>query len=114
MGDAVTSYVLSQLGYQAPALLVYLVAFALALVFMGRALVPSILCLVGVGVLVLTTIAMTVVQAYLLQSRQDDGRGAAEITRLMGIVGFVGGGVRAIGLSLLIAAIFVGRGRSKR
>jgi hypothetical protein len=48
MGEAAMSYLLSQLGYQAPMLLVYLVAFVLALVFMRRASFSCILTLIGV------------------------------------------------------------------
>lgn len=65
MGKVGTSYLLTQLGYQAPALLVYLVAFILALVYKRRASMPCILTLVGVGILVITTLGMAVMQASL-------------------------------------------------
>jgi hypothetical protein len=109
MGEAGTSYLLSQLGYQAPALLVYLVAFILALVYMRRASMPCVLTLVGVGILVVTMLAVAVVQASLLDSRHADGRDPAEFARLMTIVGIAGSCVRAVGLGLLVAAIFAGR-----
>jgi hypothetical protein len=109
MGEAGTSFLLSQLGYQAPALLVYLIAFILALIYMGRASAPSVLTLIGVGVLVVTTIGVAVAQAWLIDSRQAHDRDPAEFGRLMGIVGIAGSCVRAIGLGLLVAAIFVGR-----
>jgi hypothetical protein len=103
MGKAGTSYLLSQLGYQAPALLVYLVAFILALVYMRRASIPCILTLVGVGILVITTLGMAVMQASLIDSRQVYGGDS------MGIIGLAGSYVRAAGLLFLVAAIFVGR-----
>jgi hypothetical protein len=109
MGEAGMSFLMSQLGYQAPALLVYLVAFVLALVFMGRAPTPSVLTMIGVGVLVIATVGVAVAQAWLLDNRQANDRDPAEFARLMGVVGMAGSCVRAIGLGLLVAAIFVGR-----
>jgi hypothetical protein len=109
MGKAGTSYLLSQLGFQAPALFVYLVAFILALVYMRRASIPCILTLVGVGILVITTLGMAVTQAYLIESRQVYGGDSERFARLMGSIGLAGSYVRAAGLLFLVAAIFVGR-----
>jgi hypothetical protein len=109
MGKAGTSYLLSQLGFQAPALFVYLVAFILALVYMRRASIPCILTLVGVGILVITTLGMAVTQAYLIESRQVYGGDSERFARLMGSIGLAGSCVRAAGLLFLVAAIFVGR-----
>jgi len=109
MGKAGTSYLLSQLGYQAPALFVYLVAFILALVYMRRASIPCILTLVGVGILVITTLGMAVMQASLIDSRQVYGGDSERFARLMGSIGLAGSYVRAAGLLFLVAAIFVGR-----
>ena len=109
MGKAGTSYLLSQLGYQAPSLLVYLVAFILALVYMRRASIPCILTLVGVGILVITTLGMAVIQAYLIESRQVYGGDSERFALLMGSIGLAGSYVRAAGLLFLVAAIFVGR-----
>jgi hypothetical protein len=109
MGKSGMSYLLSQLGYQAPALLVYLVAFILALVYMRRASIPCILTLVGVGILVITMLGMAVMQASLIDSRQAYWGDSERVARLMGIIGLAGSYVRAAGLSFLVAAIFVGR-----
>jgi hypothetical protein len=109
MGKSGMSYLLSQLGYQAPALLVYLVAFILALVYMRRSAMPCILTLVGVGILVISTLGVAVMQASLIDSHQVYRRDAAEVSRLMGIIGLAGSCLRAAGLLFLVAAIFVGR-----
>jgi len=109
MGKAGTSYLLSQLGFQAPALFVYLVAFILALVYMRRASIPCILTLVGVGILVITSLGMAVMQAYLIESRQVYGGDSERFALLMGSIGLAGSCVRAAGLLFLVAAIFVGR-----
>jgi hypothetical protein len=109
MGKAGTSYLLSQLSFQAPALFVCLVAFILALVYMRRASIPCILTLVGVGILVITTLGMAVMQASLIDNRQAFWGDSERVARLMGIIGLAGSYVRAAGLSFLVAAIFVGR-----
>ena len=106
MGEVGTVYLLSQFGYHAPALLVYLVAFVLALVYRGRAPLPSVLTLAGEGLLVATTLAVALVQAWLLDSFQAVGR---DVSLPMALVTIVGSCARAVGLGLLVAAIFVGR-----
>ncbi|MEK0425345.1 MAG: hypothetical protein RJB11_1436 [Planctomycetota bacterium] len=109
MGEAAMSYLLSQLGYQAPMLLVYLVAFVLALVFMRRASTSCILTLIGVGILVSSMIVITGVQASLIDGFRAGGRNTADSNRLMWIIGLAGSVARAVGLMFLVAAIFVGR-----
>ena len=100
MNNSVVPFMISQLGYHVPTLLVYMVAFVLSLVFMRRALLPSILTLLGIAVLVITTFAITVIQAYLIQNNN---------LRWLTAVGVGGSCIGAIGQSLLVAAIFVGR-----
>lgn len=90
MGKVGTSYLLTQLGYQAPALLVYLVAFVLALIYMRRASMPSILTLVGVGILVVTTLGIAVMQASLFDSRQAYGGDSERIPSSRGTSGWLG------------------------
>lgn len=110
MGDAATSYLFNQVGYHVPALIVYLVTCVLALVFITRAPVPSMLALSGAVILGLTTIAVAVLQAYLIENRGYDQQTA----ELINLSGKIGAYVRAIGLALLVAAIFVGRRRPDR
>ena len=98
MSEVGTSFLLTQLGYHVPALIVYVLAFILALVYMGRASAPSILTLAGVAVLVVTTIGVAVAQAWLMDSQQTHGRDPAEFGMLMKILGIGGSCARAIGL----------------
>ena len=100
MNNSIVPYLISQLGYHLPAMVVYMVAFVLSLVFMRRALLPSILTLLGLAVLLFTTFASTILQAYLIQNSNY---------RWLSAVGIGGCCFHAIGLSLLVAAIFVGR-----
>ena len=109
MGEVGTSQLLSQLIFQAPQLVVYVIAFILALVYMGRASTPCILTLVAVGILVIATLGVAVIQASLIDGQQAGGRDPAEFARQMSNVALAGSCVRAVGLGLLIAAIFVGR-----
>ena len=109
MGEAGMSYLLSQLGYQAPMLLVYLVAFFLALVFMRRASTSCILTLIGVGILVSSMIVIAGVQASLVDGIQANKGNMADSNRLMWIIGLAGSVARAVGHLFLVAAIFVGR-----
>lgn len=108
MQDAGMSYLAVQLGYQLPALLTYLVGGALAVAFMGRARVPSLLALAGSGVLLVSTIAAAAFQAYLIHLQQVGGHDDAT-RQLMQVVAIAASCVRASGLALLVAAIFVGR-----
>jgi hypothetical protein len=109
MSEAGTSFLLSQLGYQVPVLLVYLVGIILALVYMRRASLPCALTLTGIGILVVAMVGVAVVQASLMDSRQADGRGPRDIAQLMRSVAIAGSCIRALGVGLLVAAIFVGR-----
>ncbi len=102
-------FVVQQLVYQTPVLLVYLVGLILALVFLGRFTVPSVLTLIALGTLLLTAVGMAVLQAYLIGAREDAGWSMEQYARMMSILGFVASFVRAAALALLITAVFVGR-----
>lgn len=109
MSHAGTSFLMSNLGINAPVLLVYLVAFILALVYLNRFWAPALLTLVGAGVLGTVTLGIAVAQAWLIESRQANGGSQAEYAWLMWGLGMTGSVLRAVGLGLLVAAIFVGR-----
>lgn len=97
------SYLLAQLNNHGPVFLVYTVAFVVALVNLGRMWVPALLTIAGVGVLAITTIALIGCQHYLMSSQP------AEWQYWMGLLGLLGSCLRAVGMGLLVAAIFVGR-----
>lgn len=104
-----TGYWMSQISYQAPTLLVCLVAFVLAVMNMSRAKVPCILALIGACLLVATAIGVAVIQGILIEGRANPGNNAIDTTRLMSIVGIVGSCLRAVSLGFWVAAIFAGR-----
>ena len=64
---------------------------------------------VGVGILVITTLGMAVMQASLFDSRQAYGGNSERIAQLSGNIGLAGSYVRAVGLFFLVVAIFVDR-----
>ena len=103
MSTAGTSFLISQLGYRAPYLIVYLVAAVLACVFMSRATLPSVLALIGAGILGGTAIGTAVLQAFLI------GAQSSEMPKLMPMIGVISSCISAVRLGFLVAAIFVGR-----
>ena len=105
MNGAVQSFLLSQVVYQSPILLVAALAIFLAFVFYRRAPLPASLTLAGASILILATIVPMVIQAGLFEARP---------VNLMKVIGVVGSCARAIGLTFLIAAIFVGRNPDER
>ena len=113
MSGTGTFYLLSQIGYSVLPLIVYGVAFVLALVYRRRAPRASTLTLAGVGVLVFSTIAGMASTVYLVHAMAG-GQGPAWSFEILGIISFAGNCVRAVGLLLLVLAIFAGRGPSVR
>jgi len=109
MDESVFPELLGRLAYHVPVLLVYLVALVLALVFMRRAALASTLTLAGVAILAVSSIAVSVIQMLLIHSRHDGGHSVAHLGRMLTVVGVAGSCLHAVGRSLLVAAIFVGR-----
>src|SRR4051794_227235 len=113
MGEAGTAFLWSQLVYLAPVLVVYLVAIILALVYLGRARGPALLTLAGAGVQIVATVAVNLARGVLIESQQAGDLAPGDFARQMGALGIAGSCAHAVGLGLLVAAIFVGR-RSAR
>lgn len=103
------SYVLQQLGYSTPLLIVYLIGILLSAVFVRKYPFPAMLTLAGSAILFVNQIAITLLQGYLINARVESGWTPEQYTQLMMIVAVIGNIVRAIGTALLIGAIFVGR-----
>lgn len=93
-----------------PLLLVYFVAFVLALIYFGRAPLPSLLTLAAVFLLTATMLLTTGLQYWLIQAREASGD-YRDFAMKMAVMNIVTSIVRAIGAGLLVAAVFVGRGR---
>jgi hypothetical protein len=109
MNESGMSFFFTQVGYQAPALIVYLVAFVLALTHLEQARSAAILALLGAIVSVLAMIGVAGAQAYLIGARAGN-LDSSGFRQLMGVIGIGGSLMKAGGLALLVAAIFVERG----
>ena len=104
-----SQYVLQQLGYAAPLLIVYLVGIILAAVFVRKYPFPALLALAGCLILSLNILALTMTQGYFINARIESGWTVAHYSQMTMIVSAVGAVFRALGTALLVAAIFIGR-----
>jgi xanthosine utilization system XapX-like protein len=102
-----------QLLAQAPVLLVYIVGMAFCLLYYGRCPTPAILALVGLALGVVAIIGYTLVFAYLLEIREDLAWSHERFGTVFQSLGVAAGFTRAVGLALIVLAVFVGRGRSQ-
>ena len=97
---------------QSPVLLVCVIGICIALVHLHCHTTPAVLSLVGCGVLILTTLAVTGVQMYLFQQRAGNGEAGIAYAQAMSVLMILGSLVRAIGLGLLVVAVFTGRNQA--
>jgi hypothetical protein len=103
------SYVLQQLGYATPLLIVYLVGIALAGIFVRKYPLPAMLTLAGCVILSVNVVGIAITQGYLIIARVQSGWSGPEYSQMTMIISAIGAIVRALGSALLVAAIFVGR-----
>jgi hypothetical protein len=103
------SFLLQQIAYASPALVVYLAGVVLAIVFIRKYPTPAMITLGGGLVLLITTVVLTLVQFYLFRYRLENAWSAAEYSRVLSRITLAANIIRALGLSLWLAAVFVGR-----
>ena len=99
MNNAAIPFITSQLTYQAPTVIICLIAIALATQHFDRAPKAAWLAILGAGLLAGTAILMTLLQGFLLE--MDDS--------VRALVNMFGVGLRALALGMLVAAIFADR-----
>jgi hypothetical protein len=87
-GPVPFEFIATQLGYQAPFLLAYLIGMLLAVMNLRRARRAAVLALVALVVLFVVTFAATVIQEILFQSAVSGG---ANPQLMLTVVGFAGG-----------------------
>ena len=95
------SFLTRQLPYLAPALVVYLTGVVLALVYLRRHAAPAVLVLIASVLLIVVSLAVPLLQGYLL----EQGMGWMMWVAIGGSV------LRSVGFGLLLAAAFIGRRR---
>jgi hypothetical protein len=72
---------------------------------------PAMCCLLGCGVMLLAALVMAGVQATLMQSRGSDHGSILRYASMMSMVSLLGSVLRAGGLCLVIAGVFMGRNK---
>ncbi|HEX6738331.1 MAG TPA: hypothetical protein VF310_08675, partial [Vicinamibacteria bacterium] len=102
-------FVLSQLAYQAPMLLVCLAGVVLGVTFLPRARTPALLALAGSGLWLVVSLAMVASNAYLMRMRLEGNLSGAYSASWFGVVSVAGSLLHALALGLVVAAAFVGR-----
>lgn len=104
MNDQGASIMLQQIAWQLPSLLVLVVGLLVALVTFSRNPLPSILTMLGCGLMLLGRLSIVLLNLTLM-------RGGADGDHTMRQVLSIGNtALGAIGLGLLVAAVFAGRG----
>jgi hypothetical protein len=102
-------FVLPQLPYIAPMLVVSVTGAVLSLVHLKRLGKTAEFALIACIMVFLATSVLPFVQGYIVASREDRQWPMAEFSLWMSVVGLVRTLLQAIGFSLLLAAIFQGR-----
>jgi len=102
-------FFLSQLVGQAPMLLAYVVGTILALVFWRRCPLPAKLTLLGLMLLLITSLVQSFLVSYFVQARVNFDWSHQTVGLLMSVTGLVGSLIRAAAFSLILIAVFIGR-----
>ena len=103
------SYVMQQLAYVGPVLIVYVVGMILSLVFIGRYRLPAVLALAGTLILFLTSIGVVATQGYVFNMRVTAAWSLVQYSQINAIVSVISTVLRVLGTALLVAAVFSGR-----
>ena len=109
MSSSNTSFLilLSQMVMSAPLLLVYLVGMVMAGRWWRRAPRPATFAMTGLALLLVATLAGSATQAIFLANPGPGGMASAA-TRMQ-VFGFAFMIVRAVGMALVVVAVFAGR-----
>ena len=105
------SFLMQQLPYHLPLLLVSLVGLVLSLIFWSRCPGPSLLTLIASATLIVTTAVILGAQNYFISARLEQGWTAQKYSELSNIVSLTGAIVRSLAICMLVIAVFMGRKR---
>jgi len=106
-----SSFLIQQLAYAGPVIVVYLVGLVLAVIFIKKYPVPAILTLLATIILLGNIFGIAFAQEYFIRARLVSGGSMASYSTMMSAVSLIGSIMRALGSALLLAAVFVGRNR---
>lgn len=104
----------SQLLGQAPMLLVYLFGMILCAARWRRAPRAAMLALIGIGIMLFTTLLFSFANAYLLANQFSSGRPVARIGQILAFMSLGASILRAAGFALVLAAVFAQRAYMER
>jgi hypothetical protein len=99
--------VLSQFLGQAPTLLIYLAGIVLCAVWWRRAPRAAMLALIGTGILLATSVAVTLATVYYINNRAATP--VSSLSMIMTFIGIGGSVLRAVGFGLVLFAVFAQR-----
>jgi hypothetical protein len=99
----------AQLVWQLPPLLVYVIGITLAVSYWRWQPTVCLLTLLANGLMLGAALVQTVGIQYLVHIQNENGGGFGSIGMILSAIGLVCNLVRAVGLGLLLAAVFHGR-----
>lgn len=106
--NSVVSYLAAQALWQSPRLLAYVIGMVVCGVRARRAPLAATLAIVGLGLMLIASVAVMIVQGIAVQGGASV---AASSRQSLMIVGLVGTLARTVGVVLMIVAMFAGRSR---
>jgi hypothetical protein len=99
---------------QAPVFLAYVIAMLAAVIFWKRCPTACMLTFIGAGLLLALGIGQTLLQLFFFQARAGVGGDPAQVRSMLQVIGLATNFLRALGVGLLVAAVFVGRTRDQQ
>jgi hypothetical protein len=109
MNQTYLSMFFGQMLTQAPVLLVYVVGIVLCAVWWRRAPQAAMLALIGLAIMLMTTLGFSFFQGYVLRTRVTTAQAAAAYQQTMMWLSIGASIIRAAGMGMVIAGVFVGR-----
>jgi hypothetical protein len=105
--DGFFIFLLTRLAVRVPTLMVYLAGLVLALLNLRRHRTPAVLTLLGTGLLLLVSLTSFWLESFLLWRRSGEDLGQS--LRLLTGLGFAAAILNALGIALILTAVFLGR-----
>ena len=104
-------FFVQQVLVQSPVLLVYVVGIVVCGIRARRAPAGATLAIIGLALMLLSTLAVMAVQAVVLQQSGVTAMRRGEVLTIVSVAGTL---VRAAGVALLVVAVFAGRAEEVR
>ena len=109
MNGTSLSFLVQQLAYRVPGLVVCVAGFIVALVYMRRYPAVAILTLAATGVLAINAVGAVSWQAHLFHLMRSGGWTPEQYSSAMSMTVLASSFINAVGMALLVIAVFVGR-----